>query len=155
MVVGKHECCSWTKMAKLIDSDSSGPSKVHSWLNSLSPGLKLERLSTQFENRGFSSRRSLAYVKSEDRLDAFFPCPDKLLLAERHVLEAELKNLWSRTALRSTSLEPRRLEIKKLEKWEEGRKKVSDVASTRGCNWLVPKKINIKISKKKIQIKWK
>ena len=27
--------------------------------------------------------------------------------------------------------------------------KVSDVASTRGCNWLVLKKINIKISKKK------
>ena len=57
-------------MAKLIDSlDSSGPSEVHSWLKSLCPGLKLERLSTQFENRGFRSRMSLAYVKSED-LDA-------------------------------------------------------------------------------------
>ena len=79
-------------MAKSIgSSDSSvlGPSEVHSWLKSLSPGLKLERLSTQFENRGFRSRRSLAYVKSED-LDAFFPSPDKLLLlAERRVLEAD------------------------------------------------------------------
>ena len=70
-------------MAKSIDSlDSSGPSEVHSWLKSLSPGLKLERLSTQFENRGFRSRRSLAYVKSED-LDAFFPSPDKLLLCSK------------------------------------------------------------------------
>ena len=67
-------------MAKSIDSlDSSGPSEVHSWLKSLSPGLKLERLSTQFENRGFRSRRSLAYVKSED-LDGFFPSPDKLII---------------------------------------------------------------------------
>ena len=73
-------------MAKSIDSlDSSGPSEVHSWLKSLSPGLKLERLSTQFENRGFRSRRSLAYVKSED-LDAFFPSPDKLCCVPNVVL---------------------------------------------------------------------
>lgn len=71
------------KMAKSIDSSDLfvlGPSEVHSWLKSLSPGLKLERLSTQFKNRGFRSR-SLAYVKSED-LNAFFPSPDKLLLAK-------------------------------------------------------------------------
>ena len=54
--------------------------------------MKLERLSLQLENRGFRSRRSLAYVKSED-LDSFFPSPDKLLLAERRVLEAELSNI--------------------------------------------------------------
>ena len=98
-------------MAKSIDSlDSSCPSEVHSWLKSLSPGLKLECLSTQFENRGFRSRRSLAYVKSED-LDAFFPSPDKLLLAERRVLEAELENIRSGTASRSTGLEPKRLKM--------------------------------------------
>ena len=98
------------KMAKSIDSASSGPSEVHSWLKSLSPGLKLERLSTQFENRGFRSRRSLAYIKSED-LDAFFPSPDKLLLAERRVLEAELENIRTGTAPRSTGLEPKRLKM--------------------------------------------
>ena len=48
-----------------------GPSEVQSWLKSLPLGLKLERLSTQFENRGLRSRRSLAFVKYED-LDAFF-----------------------------------------------------------------------------------
>ena len=67
-------------LQKSIDLGSSGPSEVHSCLKSLSPGLKLpERLSTQIENRGFGSRRSLAYVKSED-LHAFFQSPDKLLL---------------------------------------------------------------------------
>ena len=67
-------------MAKSIDLlDSSGPSEVHSCLKSLSPGLKLERLSTQFENRGFGSRRSLAYVKSED-LHAFFPSPRQVIV---------------------------------------------------------------------------
>ena len=47
-------------------------------ISSISPGLKLERLLTQFENRGFRSRRSLAYVKSKD-LNALFPSPDKFL----------------------------------------------------------------------------
>ena len=102
-------------MANSIDSLDSGPSEVHSWLKSLSPGLKLERLSTQFENRGFRSRKSLAYVKSED-LDAFFPSPDKLLLAERCVLEAELENIRSATEPQSTGLEPKRLNMtQKLE----------------------------------------
>ena len=53
-------------------------SEVHLWLKSLSPGMRLETLSPQFEVRGFRSRRSLSYVKSED-LDSFFPSPDKLL----------------------------------------------------------------------------
>ena len=101
-------------MAKLIDSlDSSSLSEVHSWLKCQSPGLKLEPLSTQFDNRAFRSRRSLGYVKSENRLDAFFPSPDKLLLAERRVLEAEPENMCSRTAPRSTCLELRRLRMKK------------------------------------------
>ena len=41
--------------------------------------MKLERLSLQFETKGFRWRRSLASVKTED-LDSFFPSPDKLLI---------------------------------------------------------------------------
>ena len=68
--------------------------------------MKLERLSPEFENRGFHSRRSLAYVKSKD-LDLFFPSPDKLLLAEKRLLEAELKNIKTETACRPNHLEPK------------------------------------------------
>ena len=78
------------------------------WLKSLSPGMKLERLSTQFETRGFRSRRSLAYVKTED-LDSFFPSPSKLLLAERRVLEAELSNIREENRRKSSQFEPKRL----------------------------------------------
>ena len=46
--------------------------------------MKLERLLLQFKSKGFRSRLSLAYVNSDD-FDSFFPSPDKLLLAERHV----------------------------------------------------------------------
>ena len=41
--------------------------------------MKLERLSLQFETKGFRWRRSLASVKTED-FDSFFPSPDKLLI---------------------------------------------------------------------------
>ena len=84
-------------------------SEVYHWLKSLSPGMKLERLSVQFESRGFRSRRSLAYVKSED-LDSFFPSPDKLLLAERRVLEAELSSIRTE----SSRLEPKRLNMTQI-----------------------------------------
>lgn len=47
-------------------------------------------------------------MKSED-LDAFFPSPDKLLLAERRLLEAELENIRKGTVPRSNFLEPKRL----------------------------------------------
>ena len=83
------------------------------WLKSLSPGMKLERLSLQFESREFRSRPSLAYVKSED-LDSFFPSPDKLLLAERRVLEAELNNIKTETCHQPNQcshLEPKRLNM--------------------------------------------
>lgn len=87
----------------------AGKSEVYHWLKSLSPGMKLERLSVQFESRGFRSRRSLAYVKSED-LDSFFPSPDKLLLAERRVLEAELSSIKTE----SGHLEPKRLNMTQI-----------------------------------------
>ena len=54
-------------------------SQVFCWLKSFSPGMKLERLSLQFETKGFRWRRSLASVKTED-LDSFFSSPDKLLI---------------------------------------------------------------------------
>ena len=41
--------------------------------------MKLERLSLQFETKGFRWRRSLVSVKTE-ALDSFFPFPDKLLI---------------------------------------------------------------------------
>jgi len=87
-------------------------SEVYHWLKSLSPGMKLERLSVQFESRGFRSRRSLAYVKSED-LDSFFPSPNKLLLAERRVLEAELNSIKTESGrqLNLKHLEPKRLNV--------------------------------------------
>ena len=81
-------------------------SEVFHWLKSLSPGMKLERLSVQLESRGSRSRRSLAYIKSED-LDSFFPSPDKLLLGERRVLEAELSSIKTE----SGHLEPKRLNM--------------------------------------------
>ena len=56
-------------------------SEVYIWLKSLSPGMKLEKLPVQFESKGFRSRRSPAYVKSED-LDSFFASSDKLLLVK-------------------------------------------------------------------------
>ena len=72
--------------------------------------MKLERLSPQFETRGFRSRRSLVYVKTED-LDSFFPSPCKLLLAERRILEAELNNIKAENHQQPTRLEPKRLDI--------------------------------------------
>lgn len=67
-------------------------SEVAEWLRSISHGLNLERLSQEFEVRGFVSRQSLKYIQKED-LDAFFPSPHKLLLAEKRILETELNNL--------------------------------------------------------------
>ena len=85
-------------------------SKAYLWLKSLSPRLKMERLSPQFENRGFRSRRSLAYVKPDD-LDAFFPSPSKLLLAERRILDAELNDIKAENHRQPTQLEPKRLNV--------------------------------------------
>ena len=84
--------------------------EVFLWLKSLSPSMKLERLSPEFETRGFRSRRSLAYVQTED-LDSFFPSPTKLLLAERCILEAELNKIKAENNGQSTKREPKRLNV--------------------------------------------
>lgn len=67
-------------------------SEVFEWLRSISNGLNLERLAKEFEVRGFLTRQSLKYIQNED-LDAFFPSPQKLLLAERRILQTEINNL--------------------------------------------------------------
>ena len=84
--------------------------EVFLWLKSLSPSIKLEWLLPEFETRGFRSRRSLAYVQTED-LDTFFPSPTKLLLAERHILEAELNKIKVENNGQSTQREPKRLNV--------------------------------------------
>ena len=76
--------------------------EVFLWLKSLSPSIKLEWLLPEFETRGFRSRRSLAYVQTED-LDSFFPSPTKLLLAERRILEAEFKKIKAENNGQSTT----------------------------------------------------
>ena len=67
-------------------------SEVFEWLRSISNGLNLERLAKEFEVRGFVTRQSLKYIQKED-LDAFFPSPQKLLLAEKRILQTEINNL--------------------------------------------------------------
>ena len=74
-------------------------SEVFCWLISLSPGMKLERLSLRFESWGFRSRGSLP-----------FHSPDKLLLAERRISEAELNNTKTLTC-RRPHLEPKQLNM--------------------------------------------
>ena len=60
-------------------------SEVYQWLKSISSGLNLQMLAKEFEVRGFSTQQSLKYLQKED-LDAFFPSPQKLLLAEKRIL---------------------------------------------------------------------
>ena len=66
-------------------------SEVCKWLKNLpAGGLHLEKCSKEFENRGFHTLRSLTYLRPGD-IDAFFPSPEKLLLAEKRILESEIK----------------------------------------------------------------
>ena len=74
------------------------------------PKLEMEGLLPQFENQGFCSRRSLAYMKP-DNLDTFFPSPSKLLLAERRILDAELNNIKAENHRQPTQLELKRLNV--------------------------------------------
>ena len=84
--------------------------EVFLWLKSLSPSIKLEWLLPEFEIRGFRSRRSLAYVQTED-LDSFFPSPTKLLLTESRLLEAELNKIKAENNGQSTQREPKQLNV--------------------------------------------
>ena len=75
------------------------------------PGdLKLEKCSKEFESRGFRTLESLKYLRPGD-IDAFFPSPEKLLLAEKRILESEIKAIVNpeskRTPLRPLELSQR------------------------------------------------
>ena len=66
-------------------------SELHNWLKSLPRGLHLEICSKEFEIRGFKTLSSVRYLQTGD-IDAFFPASlEKLLLAEKRILECEIK----------------------------------------------------------------
>ena len=68
-------------------------SEVKNWLLSLGiPGI--ERLTEEFESRGFSTRKSLQYLQDGD-LDYIFSSPKRLLLAEKRALTHELQKIKS------------------------------------------------------------
>lgn len=71
---------------------ASNQSEIYLWLKTISNGLSLERLSTEFESRGFKTVSSLKYLKESD-LDVLFPSPQKLSLAEKRILEEEVQSL--------------------------------------------------------------
>lgn len=81
-------------------------SEVFNWLKAISSGLNLERLSKDFEDKGFRTISSLKYLQTTD-LDVLFPSPQKLTLAERRIIQHELdtvKNAPAPQALRPREL---------------------------------------------------
>ena len=83
-------------------SDIGVSSEVYSWLSSKSNGLNLQRLAPEFERRGLRSKHSLKYMNEND-LKIIINSPDKLLLAERRIIEKELQEL------KKPSLQPKEL----------------------------------------------
>ena len=85
-------------------------SEVYQWLKNLLGGLHLEKCSKEFDSRGFHTLGSLKYLRPGD-IDAFFPSPEKLLLAEKCILESEIKVIVDpeskRTPLRPLELSQR------------------------------------------------
>ena len=81
-------------------------SEAYTWLKGLLGGLGLEKCSRVFESRGFVTLSSLKHLRPGD-IDAFFPSPEKLLLAEKHVLESEIKGMIDQES-RILSLWPQR-----------------------------------------------
>ena len=78
--------------------------EVYTWLKSLPGGLGLEKCSRVFESRGFLTLSSLKYLRPGD-IDAFFPSPEKLLLAEKRILESKIKGIVDLES-RKTPLRP-------------------------------------------------
>ena len=79
-------------------------SEVYKWLKNLPGDLKPEKCSKEFESRGFHTLESLKYLRAGD-IDAFFPSPEKLLLAEKRILESDIKAIVDRESKR-TPLRP-------------------------------------------------
>ena len=100
----------WSRRVVSLAMADKKLTEVFLWLKSLSPSMRLEPLSPEFETRGSRSRRSLAYVQTED-LDSFFPSATKLLLAERRILEAELNKIKAENNRQSTQRESKRLNV--------------------------------------------
>ena len=50
------------------------------------------KCSRVFGSRGFVTLNSLKHLRP-GVIDAFFPSPEKLLLAEKHILESEIKGI--------------------------------------------------------------
>ena len=71
-------------------------------MSSISQELNLERLALEFERRGFQSMHSLKYIEQND-LEVIINSSDKLLLAERRILEKELEEI------KKPSLQPKEL----------------------------------------------
>ena len=92
------------KTAKMAGQTYFGVSEVYTWLSSISHGLNLERLAPEFERRGFQSMHSLKYIGQND-LEVITNSPDKLLLAERRILEKELEEI-KKPSLQSKELFP-------------------------------------------------
>ena len=66
-------------------------SELHNWLKSLpAGGLHLEICRKEFEISGFKTLSSLKYLQTGD-IDAFFPSLERLFLAEKRILECEIK----------------------------------------------------------------
>ena len=90
--------------------ENNSMSEVYKWLKNLPGDLKLEKCSKEFESRGFHTLESLKYLRPGD-IDAFFPSPEKLLLAEKRILESEIKAIVDpkskRTPLRPLELSQR------------------------------------------------
>ena len=78
--------------------------EVYKWLKNLPGGLHLEKCCKEFESRGFHTLGSLKYLRPGD-IDAFFPSPEKLLLAEKRILESEINAIVNQESKR-TPLRP-------------------------------------------------
>ena len=92
----------------LVENNSM--SEVYKWLKNLPGDLKLEKCGKEFESRGFHTLESLKNLSPGD-IDAFFPSPEKPLLAEKRILESEIKAIVDpeskRTPLRPLELSQR------------------------------------------------
>ncbi|PFX24005.1 hypothetical protein AWC38_SpisGene11450 [Stylophora pistillata] len=90
------------KTAKMAGQNCFGVSEVYTWLSSISHGLNLERLAPEFERRPFQSMHSRKNIGQND-LEVIINSLDKLLLAERRILEKELEEI------KKPSLQPKEL----------------------------------------------
>ena len=69
--------------------ENNSMSEVYKWLKNLPGDLNLEKCSKEFESRGFHTLEPLKYLRPGD-MEAFLPSQEKLLLAEKLILESEI-----------------------------------------------------------------